>query len=388
MRFLQATAANHHHSGSRFGGYITLILCVYVVLLLTRPTSAFADAESPTPIFRIGVLAPLSGPAADYGVAIQNCIELAQRDRPEIFTNLRFHFEDVPYDPKASISAYRKLVNADKVDALVVWGVTFCKVIAPLAESHKTPMVGLCLDHTIAAGRRYVLRFINTTDEIMGAQAQYLHERGMNRIGLLQAEHPYLEEVAQALQRTLRPGQSLEVIDRIPNTDLELRSQVIKLHKRREDFDAIGTLLALGQTSTFYRQARALGFSVPTFGTNFFEVRGEIEASQGAMDGVGFSSISVKEPFIKRYREAFHRENSLSFGAAAYEFALVAGELFNRAEKKLTADQVIGRLSSVDTREGIASGPYRYIDTPATGRYFQFPVVVKKIQGDRFVEEQ
>jgi hypothetical protein len=93
-----------------------------------------------------------------------------------------------------------------------------------------------------------VLRFINTTDEIMGAQAQYLHERGMNRIGLLQAEHPYLEEVAQALQRTLRPGQSLEVIDRIPNTDLELRSQVIKLHKRREDFDAIGTFLALGQT--------------------------------------------------------------------------------------------------------------------------------------------
>jgi ABC-type branched-subunit amino acid transport system substrate-binding protein len=386
MRSLHAHATHGRNARARFKPSRALILCAYLVALFARSPCTFAESRGD--LFHIGVLAPLSGPAADYGVAIQNCIELAKRDRPEIFTNVRFHFEDVPYDPKASISAYRKLVNADHVNIIVVWGVTFCKVIAPLAESQKIPMVGLCLDHTIAAGREYVLRFINTTDEIMLAQAQYLQERGLNRIGILQAEHPYLEEVAEALQRNLRPGQSLEVVDRVPNTDLELRSQVIKLVKRREDFDAIGAFLALGQTSTFYRQARALGFSVPTFGTNFFEVRGEIEASQGAMEGVGFSSISVKEPFIKRYREAFHRENSLSFGAAAYEFAVVAGELFNHAEKKLTAKQFIESLSSLDTREGSASGPYRYVDTPATGRYFQFPVVIKNIQGDRFVEER
>jgi ABC-type branched-subunit amino acid transport system substrate-binding protein len=222
----------------------------------------------------------------------------------------------------------------------------------------------------------------------MGAQAEYLHARGMDRIGLLQAEHPYLEEVAQALQRNLRQGQSLELIDRIPNTDMDLRSQVIKLLKRRDDFDAIGTFLFLGQTSTFYRQARALGFSVPTFGTNFFEVHAEIEASQGSMDGVEFSSISIKEPFRKRYREIFKRENSLSFGAAAYEFAVVAGELYNREVRTLTADQVMEKLSSQGPREGIASGPYRYINTPETGQYFQFPVVIKKVKGDRFIEER
>jgi ABC-type branched-subunit amino acid transport system substrate-binding protein len=350
-------------------------------------TTALTIAEEPKSPFRIGFVVPLSGPTADFGFAIQSCVDLARRDRPELSTNTSFLFEDVATDPKAAISAFRKLVDAEKVDITVVWGVTFCKAISPLAETLKTPMVGLCLDQGIAVGRHYVIRFANTLDEIMGFQAGWLNDRGLKKIGILQAEHPYLEELTQAFKRNLRPGQTFELIDRILNTDMDQRSQILKILRRKSDFDAIGALLAPGQVSTFHRQARTLGLSLPIFGSNFSESSTEIEASNGAMNNLVFSSIAVKEPFFKRYRDKFNRENALGFGAMAYEFATTAGELFNRNTSKLSAAEVVQRLASVGPREGVAAGPYRYINTPSTGQYFQFPVTIKKIQDGHFSQE-
>jgi len=361
---------------------VIALLAVFVIIGATLTTAE----ESSNP-FRIGFVVPLSGPTADFGFAIQSCVDLARRDRPELFTNVRFLFEDVAADPKTAISAFRKLVDAEKVDITVVWGVTFCKAISPLAETLKTPMIGLCLDQGIAIGRHYVIRFANTLDEIMGFQAGWLSDRGLKKIGILQAEHPYLEELTQAFKRNLRQGQTFELIDRILNTDMDQRSQILKIIRRKGDFDAIGALLAPGQVSTFHRQARTLGLSLPMFGSNFSESSTEIAASNGAMNNLVFSSIAVKESFVKRYQGRFNRENALGFGAAAYEFAMTAGELFNKNSAKLSPSEVVRRMASVGPRDGVAAGPYRYVNTPSTGQYFQFPVSIKKIQDGHFLQE-
>ena len=361
---------------------VIALLAVFVIIGATLTTAE----ESSNP-FRIGFVVPLSGPTADFGFAIQSCVDLARRDRPELFTNVRFLFEDVAADPKTAISAFRKLVDAEKVDITVVWGVTFCKAISPLAETLKTPMIGLCLDQGIAIGRHYVIRFANTLDEIMGFQAGWLSDRGLKKIGILQAEHPYLEELTQAFKRNLRQGQTFELIDRILNTDMDQRSQILKIIRRKGDFDAIGALLAPGQVSTFHRQARTLGLSLPIFGSNFSESSTEIAASNGAMNNLVFSSIAVKESFVKRYQGRFNRENALGFGAAAYEFAMTAGELFNKNSAKLSPSEVVRRMASVGPRDGVAAGPYRYVNTPSTGQYFQFPVTIKKIQDGHFLQE-
>ena len=361
---------------------VIALLAVFVIIGATLTTAE----ESSNP-FRIGFVVPLSGPTADFGFAIQSCVDLARRDRPELFTNVRFLFEDVAADPKTAISAFRKLVDAEKVDITVVWGVTFCKAISPLAETLKTPMIGLCLDQGIAIGRHYVIRFANTLDEIIGFQAGWLSDRGLKKIGILQAEHPYLEELTQAFKRNLRQGQTFELIDRILNTDMDQRSQILKIIRRKSDFDAIGALLAPGQGATFHRQARTLGLSLPIFGSNFSESSTEIAASNGAMNNLVFSSIAVKESFVKRYHDRFNRENALGFGAAAYEFAMTAGELFNKNSTKLSPSEVVRRMASVGPRDGVAAGPYRYVNTPSTGQYFQFPVTIKKIQDGHFLQE-
>jgi len=105
------------------------------------------------------------------------------------------------------------------------------------------------------------------------------------------------------------------------------------------------------------------------------------------MNNLVFSSIAVKESFVKRYQGRFNRENALGFGAAAYEFAMTAGELFNRNSTKLSPSEVVRRIALVGPRDGVAAGPYRYVNTPSTGQYFQFPVTIKRIQYGHFLQE-
>jgi ABC-type branched-subunit amino acid transport system substrate-binding protein len=334
--------------------------------------------------FKVGLVLPLTGVAADYGVAIKNNIDLAIKDRPELFTNIHFQYEDAAFDPRTAVTSLNKLINSDHVNLTVTWGVAFCKALAPIAESKKKPLVGICLDPGIATNKRYVLRFKNTTDEIMRAQADYLLNRGVKNIGLLVAEHPYLEEVTLALERNLLPGQTVTIIDRIPNTEMDLRTHIVKLKQNSKKFDSIGVFLFAGQIATFYRQAHDLKFTTPTFGTDFFESLSEIEASKGTMEGATFTSIDIKEPFLKRYKETFHNESQLAFGAPAYEFAITVGELFNDKGGELTAEEIIKNFSTVTFREGVASGPYKYVNDAKAGQYFQFPVVVKEIQKNGF----
>lgn len=336
--------------------------------------------------FRIGAVLPLTGTAADYGVAIKNGIELARRDRPDLFSNLGFVFEDAAFDPKVAVAGFKRLFEQERVSLALTWGVAFCKALAPIAEANKIPLVGICLDPSVAVNRRYVLRFKNTIDEVMGVQAKFLHNQGLKRIGLILAEHPYLEEAKEALIRGLNVGQTVEILDELPSQEMDLRSFILKISRRKNEFDVLGVFLYPGQIASFYKQSKELGFKMLSFGTDFFESLSEIKASNGLMEGVPFASIEIRDSFIQRYKSLFHNESQIAFGAPAYEFALTIGELFNSLKhQRLSADEIVRKFSEVSPTEGVAAGPYRYVNSPSAGQYFQFPIVIKKIVGEGFV---
>lgn len=332
--------------------------------------------------FDVGLVIPLSGNAADYGIAIKNCIELAKKDRPEIFTNIRFRYEDASYDPKLAVTAFNKLAGLQKVELFATWGVSFCKALAPLAEAHKIPLVGICIDPESAANREYVIRFMNASDEFMRTTAEYLHEKRLNKLGIILSESAYLEELLEALRRNRIDGQTITVIDRLSSSENNFRSNLTKL--RSSEFDAIGVFLGPGQISTFYKQARELNITTPTFGTNWFESISEIQASNGAMIGAVFGSIEIKQTFFDRYKALFGNDSQLAFGAPAYEFAITIGELFNSHAGSISKDQIIERFAAIKSREGTAAGPYSYINDKRVGQYFRFPVAMKRVLTDGF----
>jgi len=320
---------------------ILLSLFISLLCLFVSVTEVRAEDSK----FKIGMILPLSGPAADYGQSIENCVSLARADQPELFSNIQFIYEDAFHDPTKAVSALRKLMSIDKVDLVYTWGVPFCKALAPIAESRKIPFVGQCIDQISSAGRKYVVRFMNYTDEYLQVQTLELKKRGLNRIGVLLGAHPYLGEMYAALKRSLREGQSVKLIDsyQIHNTDL--KSSISKI--RRSDFDVIGVFLYPGQVAQFYRQAREQKMELPTFGTNLFESVSELKLAGGAMDGSIFTTNTVHTDFIRRYVEKYKNVSQLGFGALAYEFSLLAGKLYNERGSQLSAEEIINRLTSL-----------------------------------------
>lgn len=329
----------------------------------------------------VGVVTSLTGIASDYGQAIKNGIQLATLRSPEKFTHIKFIFEDAAFSPAAAMVSYKKLSQIDKANMILTWGVSFCKALAPVAESDRIPLVGICMDPSMGTGREYVVRFKNSTDEIMKTQLESLSRQNKNRIGLILSEHPYLSELAQALRRNLRQDQSLKIIKDISSSESDFRSMLLSINP--SEFDSIGVFLFGNQIPTFYKQAKDLKINLPTFGTDFFESQSLVEASGDAMEGKTFAALSVDEKFTQLYKSQYHTVSQLSFAAAAHEFAQLVGELFNESSS-LRGKELINTLSRVSNRKGSATDMYSFKEDVLNGKYFQFPIAMKEIVGTEF----
>ncbi len=96
-----------------------------------------ADSSTAGPAFKIGVVGPLTGPAAAYGVAVQNGVDLAIKEINAAGgiggTMLELNSQDDEHDPEKSVNAYNTL--KDWGMQMLVGAVTSKPCIAVSAES-------------------------------------------------------------------------------------------------------------------------------------------------------------------------------------------------------------------------------------------------------------
>ena len=346
---------------------------IFLFMLLVCQDQLQAEASK----FKIGVITALTGRAADYGISIKNSISLARKDYPSSLNNIEFIFEDAGYDTKASVQAFKKLIEIDHVDLVYVWGATFCQAIAPLAETQGVPMIAQCVDPQIAKGRRFIIRFMNYSDQYMSQLLEHFRSKHEKKFGVILAENGYLEEMFNALKRNLTDSETVTVIGQYQADNLDFRSSLLKL--RNSDFNSVGVFLTAGQIAAFYKQMKEQHISVSTFGTNFFESTSEIEASAGSMSGAIYS-FNTTTPFFKsHYQESFKEGSQLGFGALAYDFALLVGDLFNASSRKFTSDEIVSLFSQITERSGIAAGSFVFQNDSEVGKYFKFPIVLKQV---------
>ncbi len=353
-----------------------LLVAIIVTLLYASALEA-SQARS----FRIGLILPLSGINADYGQALRTAIEMARKDHLERYRNIELRYEDAQYDPKLAITAFQKLAAVDKVDLIYVWGVSFCKAVAPLADRYRLPVIGQCVDPQSSRGRDYFIRFQNYTDQYMRTQIEFLAKQKIRKIAVVLTENPYLEELFEALKRSLFPGQELEVVERIHPSEMDLRHVVTRI--RTGHYDAIAVFLHTGQISQFYRQASEQQMKLPSFGSNLFESKTELESSHGTMNGAWVVSNQISDSFLRRYRAETGSENQIGFASLAYDFGEVVAQLFS-VKKEWTPQSVRDAFQDLAPREGMAAGSFQFRDSPEAGKYFEFKLVVKRVSGVGF----
>ena len=208
----------------------------------------------------------------------------------------------------------------------------------------------------------------------------YLEQKSLRKIALFLSEHPYNEEMYQALQRNLPPNFTLHLVNRFPAKEYDFRSEILKTKK--DNFDTFAVFLDNGQMATFFKQMKQLNIHTPTFGHNIMESKSEVIAANGAMDGAIFSNVKVNPKFQNQYYKKFGNTSQLSFGVVAYELAINLGKIASRYDQ-ISSAELLKILTSLPKQEGYASS-YKFVNHPKFGKQFEFPIGMKVIKGEDF----
>lgn len=343
--------------------------------------SNIARAEDAPRHFKVGVIICLTGTWAEYGTAIKNAVELARRDRPEIFSNVDFIYEDIQSVGKNTVTAFHKLRDQDQVDAVLVWGVEAALIAAPLGRHFKMPLLILASLSEDSPENPFAVRIANYAEQYSAKLAEFLHSRGYKKIGIVKSELSFYNDRANGLRKNLRPGETLDILYELQPTDIDLASVVSGL--RTKHYDILGIYLHPQQISKFYRAAAEQNFSAVTFGESPFESRDLVAQSGPRIEGAYYTHNDSSPEFQKRYLKEFGNDAQLSWAAVAYDAATVIGEKFNAAREKLSPEEILSRMKNFPERTGV-SGKFASAYKPGVGSYFNFPIVIKQIKGGEF----
>lgn len=165
---------------------VAIVVIVIVIVLVSKPSKQ-GNAEK----IRIGIIAPLTGTAASYGVEGANSVKLALDEinaaggiagrQVEYFT------EDGKCDAPTAVSAWNKLVSVNKVQA--VFG-GHCSsetlTIAPLTiRDHVPAFAVFTTSPKVANEGEWLFRHISTNEYYGTILAEQAYKKGYRNIAVL-----------------------------------------------------------------------------------------------------------------------------------------------------------------------------------------------------------
>lgn len=190
---------------------------LFIAMNLTAGIAVTTGASA-DPI-KVGVIAPFSGPFAQYGIQYQQAIEVyqAQHGLQAGEHEIKFIYKDVGgVNPSQSQTLAKELIIRDKVDYLA--GFTFTPnalAVAPIIEQSKTPTVIFnAATSAINKESGYFLRTSYTLWQVSAPLAEWAYEQGLRKIATTVSDYgPGID--AEVAFKTTFESKGGEVIDSV-----------------------------------------------------------------------------------------------------------------------------------------------------------------------------
>ena len=322
-----------------------LFLMSMMALFVMSCGSKKADSN----VIKIGVIAPLTGNVAQYGVAAVNGFKLKVKEINAAGgingKKIELVEADSKGDTQEAVNIFKKMVSQDKIDVLV--GEVISKpslAIAPLAEQAKIPMItasGTAFD--ITKDKSFVFR-TTYTDPYQGESvAKYAKSKGFNSVTILtNSTSDYSVGLADAFKAQAQKEGIQIKEEKYTADDKDFRAVLTKVKGYNSKmifvpdyYNTIGLILT---------QAKELGINSQFMGgdgwdgiqTNFGKVaNGAIFASQFAAD----DASDVAKKFINSYKNEF-KTDPIMFAALGYDTGTIL-ETSLKSVKDLSSKEAI-----------------------------------------------
>lgn len=176
------------------------LLSLCMVLALTACKEEKKEAVKP--VVKIGVVDALSGKYAENGQNVRQAIEFAKENFASSGIDFKFVFEDYGYETKRAAMAVNKLVNADKVDALISWSSMAGNAVSPVADMEKKVHFAICNDSRVAEGKYNFTHF--TPSEALAIKlVKQIEDKQAKKVALFAVYQPALQKHTDEVERIL-----------------------------------------------------------------------------------------------------------------------------------------------------------------------------------------
>ena len=340
---------------------IAILAVLAVVVFILIGTASHNQNQAKT--IRIGAVLPLSGVQAFVGEGMKNALELALQNLDTTKYNYELIVEDGAFDVKTSISAANKLIEVDKVDAIIDAYAPIGNAISPITEKAKVVHIDIAFDPKIAEGDYNFILF--TTPET--AARSFLGEmqkRGLKKLGIFRVNnqgiasvHASIDELADKYGITIVSDEVFQPGER------DFKGIIAKSARGKADLYA---LLALSPELEILAQQLHEQNIHNLSSTIYFELAKDKSVFEGLWS-IGYGKTS--SDFDARYKAAYGRE--LGFGSAnvydAFNVIVQAAESV-AGQNKPTSQHIAEKIQSIKDFEGVLGklhvNDIGIIDTP------------------------
>ncbi len=275
-------------------------LSLMLVALLILPFSAFAQDATPEmgpmvigqdmmaacadptglpPTVTVGAIFALSGAASVYGLSQQQAVQLATDEINSMGylgsgTTLNIQFEDSTGDPKQAITAMTKLVQEDKVTAVLGPTLSSEAVAAdPVAGDAGTPVLGVsntASDLRAQLGDYYHRDSLPEAVVIPGTIKQATELLGLKNVGVLYGNDDDFTISGYDVFKQALADNNVNVVDEetFAKGDTDFSAQLTKMLGMNPDALVVSALAA--EAVQIINQARQQGYTGPIIGGNGF----------------------------------------------------------------------------------------------------------------------
>lgn len=318
---------------------LSLIIILTIIISGCNQTTT-SNVVKENEYIEIGLIAPLTGPFAEWGQSIAQASELALKDTNN---KIKINYQDSACDPKQTVTIAERILNLNKNKIIIGPGcVTGLKAIAQITDKNNALMfsTGL-LDDSVFEEHSSVINLATQISTEANAIARYIAKEKHNKVAIIYGDNAFGKEFSLRLPEALKENNIKTTITESSSLDeTDFRSLIIKLIKVNPD--AIFIHQGEKQIGLFVKQLREMNYDTQIYSYYGAESESVLNSGGSALEGIKYTypynsaedSIRKKE-FEQRYKEKYNKEPS----ATSY-FVYDGIILLDKAFDKCKSDDV------------------------------------------------
>jgi len=340
-------------------------ICSLVVILLIICGLIWVSCQKKVEekVVKIGAVLVLTGPDAKAGQSAKQGIEMAVEEINASggvkSRKIKVIYEDDGGEPQKSVSAVQKLINVDKVLAILgpMWS-SCVLAVAPIVESKGVVILSpTASSPKITYAGDYIFR--NTySDAIEGAKTAEFASKELKygKAGILFINNDYGVGLKDAFKRKFEELGGKIVIDEgyDPKTT-DFRTILVKVKERSPEVIYIAGYSEMGQ---LLRQMRETGIKIPVLSCIMFEISDIAKVAGKAAEGVIYAYPSydpekgneITLKFAKKFKEKY---GTLPDPEAAFSYDAVKILALAMEKGGFTSEDIKNALYKIKGYNGI-----------------------------------